>query len=85
MAECYFYYEPADYTACAEHMAKALEGWFPETAESVQPWDYHYRGHDIDALVEAIRNAHPDDFLPHHFKPLGARMGPVENICASLH
>ncbi|MFI2607743.1 hypothetical protein [Kitasatospora sp. NPDC018619] len=76
--ERFFYYEPADYTACAEHMARDLERWFPETAETCQGWDYNYTGPDIDRLIPALTES--GELLPGHITRLG-----FAGACESLH
>ncbi|MFD7257196.1 hypothetical protein [Streptomyces sp. NPDC059874] len=83
MAERYFYYEPADYFACEEHMAESLGAMFPETAEDCKGSLWNYHGWDLDELVTALKAS--GEILPGHFTRKGVRMGPVERICMALH
>ncbi|MEU5957536.1 hypothetical protein [Streptomyces sp. NPDC047525] len=77
----FFYYEPADYQACEEHMAEALVAWFPQVEDMTTPalWGTW----DIDAVVAALLKS--GDLLETQFLRLGVRMGPVERNCSSLH
>jgi hypothetical protein len=79
--ERFFYYEPADYVACEEHMGGQLAAWFPETSDKVGPslWGTW----DVDSLVPALLES--GELLETQFTRLGVRMGPVERNCMSLH
>ncbi|MFI5865825.1 hypothetical protein [Streptomyces sp. NPDC051546] len=83
MSERFFYYEPADFTACSEDMANALGGWFPETAEAYKGSMWNYHGWNIDELVTALKES--GELLPSQFKKLGTRMGDPGKSCDSLH
>ncbi len=83
MAERFFYYEPADYQACEEHMANALGEWFPETGETCKGSMWNYHGWDIEELIQALTAS--DELLDRHLTRLGTRMGPVEHHCMALH
>lgn len=80
---CYFYYEPADYMACEEHMADSLGTWFPETAEKYKGPMWNYVGWDLDTLVSALMET--GELLPSQFKRKGALFGPDGMHCMSLH
>lgn len=81
--ERFFWYEPADYQACEEHMARQLMHWFPETADKLGPCLYDPDRCDLDALVDALLES--GELLSTQFARLGVRMGPVEHNCHSLH
>ncbi|MCY0955829.1 hypothetical protein [Streptomyces sp. H27-H5] len=83
MAERFFYYEPADYTACEEHMANALGEWFPEIGEECKGSMWNYEGWDIDELLSALKVS--GELLPSQFRKLGTRMGDPDKHCNSLH
>lgn len=82
-AERFFYYAPADYTACSEHMASSLGEWFPDTAEECKGVMWNYEGWDIDTLVEALMESGELDSS--NFKKLGTRMGDPGDHCMSMH
>jgi hypothetical protein len=81
--ERYFYYEPADYMACEEHMAEALGNWFPEVSEDLKGALWNYEGWDIESLITALTEC--VELTKHSFCRLGTRMGPVKSHCQSLH
>lgn len=60
----FFYYEPADLSACEEHMASALGGWFPETSEGCKGALWNYEGWDLDILVSVLEAS--GELLPNH-------------------
>ncbi|MDT0442305.1 hypothetical protein [Streptomyces johnsoniae] len=80
----YFYYEPADYTACEQHMATQLGEWFPETAENCKGPMWNYHGWDLDELVAALMET--GEMLSTHFCELAALGPDADNErCQSLH
>lgn len=79
----YFYYEPADYQACEEHMAEQLGAWFPETAEECKGSMWNYEGWNLEDLVSALKES--GELLPRHLKRLGALKGPDGTHCNALH
>ncbi|MEV6419078.1 hypothetical protein [Streptomyces sp. NPDC051662] len=83
MPEHYFYYGPAYYVACEEHMARALGSGFPATAKKVEPTLHDPEMWDLEKLVSALTAS--GELPPNHFKRLGERTGSVEDHCMSMH